>query len=73
MYFRHYLQEGVFLLGTSTTMDFEYNYGLLSDASLMHSSLNKGDLFDIEQIWAGIIGISFKNNKSHDLIQNGTA
>jgi hypothetical protein len=62
-------EDGVFLLGTSVTMNLDYDYGLLSDIALTYSSLNKEDLFHIEQISAAIIGISFKNSRGHDLIQ----
>jgi hypothetical protein len=62
-------KDGVFLLGSSTTLNIEYDYGLLSDAALEYSSLNKEDLFDIEQITAAIIGISFKNRRAHALIK----
>ncbi len=62
-------EDGVFLLGTATKMNLDYDYGLLSEAALTYSSLNKADLFDIEQISAAVIGVSFKNSRGHDLIQ----
>ena len=61
--------NGIFLLGTTTKLNLDYEYGILSDIAIAHSSLNTQDLFDIEQISAAVIGISFKDNKGHDLIR----
>jgi hypothetical protein len=62
-------KDGVFLLGNGTPLSWEYENGLLSDASLAYSTLSPENLFDIEQIWAAIIGVSFKKRKVHNLIQ----
>lgn len=62
------IEDGVFLLGTKTKLNLDYDYGLLSDAALAYSYLNKEDLFDMEQISAAIIGISFKNSRGRGLV-----
>lgn len=62
-------EDGIFLLGTSTKFNLDYEYGILSDIAITYSSLNAEDLINIEQISAAIIGVSFKNSKGHDLIQ----
>lgn len=62
-------EEGFFLLGSNSTLNFDYDYGILSDAALAHSSVNVEDLANMEQICATIIGISFNSSKGHDLIQ----
>lgn len=62
-------EEGVFLLSTLSKMNLDYDYGLLSDAALAYSSVSIEDLFNIEQTSAAIIGVSFKNSRGHDLIQ----
>ncbi len=62
-------EEGVFLLGTNAGMNFDYDFGLLSETSLAYSSVSIGDLSNIEQISALAIGVSSKSSKGHDLIQ----
>jgi hypothetical protein len=62
-------RKGVFLLGGGTKFNCEYDSGILSDLAIMHCSLKKRNLRDIDHILAGVIGFSMENEKVKKLMQ----
>lgn len=67
--FSELVKSGTFLVGGGPTLNYENEYGIISNVSLKYSSLTVADLFDVDSLSAAIIGISFVNKGGHDLIR----
>ncbi len=61
-------ERGALLLHSGMQLDYDYGFSILPDEAIQSAGLTVQELYKIPHIIATIIGISFKNEKAHELI-----